>query len=156
MFAGLTPEICQQAWAIARPSLEAAVEAGVANQLAGALVVLDPWTGEEVFLAEVDPAHPDAEKFVTYARGKARLAWSTGMASLAVRQDAPHLYREGDIKYPGGVVEHRLAVAFSGIQDEFDIALAGSVLRWIVALCQNGMREVMAAKTPYIGGTPTA
>lgn len=48
-------------------------------------------------------------------------------------------------------------VAFSGVQAVFDEAIAGTMLRWIVALCQDEMtREggVMDSDTSFIGELP--
>jgi hypothetical protein len=45
-------------------------------------------------------------------------------------------------------------VAFSGVQAVYDEAISGTMLRWIVALCQDGMtREggVMSQDTSFIG-----
>lgn len=151
MFAGLTPEIARTAWELVLPGVLEAAERGIVNKRAGALVVLDPWSGEVLFSADVDADHPEAAAFAEFARAKAQVSWETGLSSRQVQQDAPHLYRPGRTKYPGSAVEHRLVVAFSGVQDAYDEAISWSVLRWIIALCQHGMVEVMAAPSPYLG-----
>ena len=159
MYQGLTPEICQTAWTITLGSVTNANNLDVANKFAGTIVVCYPRTHASeriavVFATDIDPSSPNATKYEDIAIAKAKVSWETGLPSRKVQQDAPHLYRLGMTKWGDSVVENGLIVAFSGVQAVFDEAIAGTMLRWIVALCQNEMtREggVMEADTNFIG-----
>lgn len=165
MYEGLTYEICERAWGIVSASVEAAHSDNVINKNAGTIVVCYPRTltrmsnnrFDLVFRQDIDLAHPNADKFIRIATQKARVSWETGMPSRKVQQDAPHLYEGGMTKWGGSVIENGLVVAFSGVQAIFDEAIAGTMLRWVVALCQDEMtREggVMDMDTSYIGEFP--
>jgi hypothetical protein len=162
MYEGLTNEICKKAWDIVAVSADAAHEDGVTNKCAGTIVVCFPHTypGDKfdvIFIENLASDHPDQEKYERIAVEKAKVSWETGLPSRKVQQDAPHLYRPGMTKWGGSVVENGLIVAFSGVQAVFDEAIAGSMLRWIVAICQDEMtREggVMSLNTSFIGVLP--
>jgi len=162
MYEGLTTAICQKAWDIVSVAADAAHEDGVTNKFAGTIVVAFPHTypGSEfdmIFIADADPNHPDKEKYERIAVEKAKVSWETGLSSRKVQQDAPFLYRPGMTKWGGSVIENGLIVAFSGVQAVFDEAIAGSMLRWIVALCQDEMTKqggVMESESSFIGETP--
>ena len=66
--------------------------------------------------------------FDEIARAKARVCWRTGMSSRTVGECAPYLYEPGDTKFPGGVVCDKLIVAVSGLEWQFDEAVAHSVI----------------------------
>ncbi len=158
MFQGLTYEICERAWGIASASLDVAQSDGVTNKYAGTIVVCVRRSGDEVmnpvFMSNIDNEHPSSAKYENIAAEKAQVSWVTGMPSRKVQQDAPHLYQTGMTKWGGSVIENGLVVAFSGVQAVFDEAIAGTMLRWIVALCQDEMtREggVMDMDTSFIG-----
>lgn len=154
MFTGISKEICEMAWQIVLPSITRAAGIGVSNKLAGTVVVLDPWSGELLFTAQVNPEHPDAEKYDEIAAAKAAISWEAKLPSRKVQQDAPNLYRIGMTKWGGAVIENNQVVSFSGVQAVFDEAIAWSMLKWIVAMCQHEMtREggVMERKSSYIG-----
>lgn len=158
MYKGLTTDICKKAWDIVSVTADAAHEDGVTNKFAGTIVVCFPRTlsggFEVIFSADAAPNHPDKEKYERIAVEKAKVSWETGLPSRKVQQDAPHLYHPGMTKWGGSVIENGLIVAFSGVQEVFDEAIAGTMLRWIVALCQHEMtREggVMKSDTSFIG-----
>jgi hypothetical protein len=117
---------------------------GVTNKLAGNIVVCRPKleaTDEFgfIFVEDVDSNHPDAARFADIAAAKAETSWKTGLSSRVVQQNAPYLYGPGMTKWGGSVVENGLVVAFSGVEAVFDEAIAGNMLKWIVALCQHEM-----------------
>lgn len=158
MYSGLTEDICQQAWEIVLPSIEHAAATDVTNKQAGTIVVLDPYTGDLLFVEAVDPNHPDVRKYDEIAHAKARVSWETGLPSRIVQQEAPHLYKPGMTKWGGAVIEHRVVVAFSGVQAVFDEAIAWSMLAWIFAFCRNEMTKpdgTMANNDSYIRAKPT-
>lgn len=164
MYAVLTTDICKRAWEIVSVTADAAHEDGITNKFAGTIVVCFPRTYPDVefdmiFIADLDPNHPDKEKYERIAVEKAKVSWETGLSSRKVQQDAPFLYREGMTKWGGSVVENGLIVAFSGVQAVFDEAIAGTMLRWVVALCQDEMTRrggVMDMDTSFIGELPPA
>ncbi|WP_297080764.1 hypothetical protein [uncultured Demequina sp.] len=129
MFPGVTAETCEQAWDVLVPAIEKAHAAGLTNGLRGTIMVLDP--------AEPDPAAPvfvahvgePAPEFLRNVEGKVAVTIRTGLDSSRVRQDFPHLYRPGDIKYPGAIIRDGLIVAFSGVQGDFD----EMICEWMVA-----------------------
>ncbi|WP_084040450.1 hypothetical protein [Demequina sp. NBRC 110053] len=129
MFPGVSEETCAIAWAVILPAIEKAHADGLTNGLRGTLMVLDPAEPDAerpVFVAHV--GEPDPE-FLENVRGKVAVTIRTGMDSSRVRQDFPHLYRPGDIKYPGAIVREGLIVAFSGVQGDFD----EMICEWMVA-----------------------
>ena len=159
-YSGLSAQICQKAWEITLGTVLMAAANNVTNKLAGTIVVCvprinDPDQGfDTVFIADVVGEHPDREKYEDIAVAKAEVSWLTGLPSRKVQQDAPFLYESGMTKWGGSVIENGLVVAFSGVQAAFDEAIAGTMLRWIVALCQDEMtREggVMSQDTSFIG-----
>lgn len=159
-YAGLTTAICQKAWAIVSVAVDAAHEDDVTNKFDGTIVVCYPRSSSDtnarfglIFEDSVDPSSPNKEKYTEIAIAKAKVSWETGLSSRKVQQDAPFLYREGMTKWGGSVIENGLIVAFSGVQAVFDEAIAGTMLRWIVALCQDEMTKsdgVMASDSSFI------
>lgn len=159
MFVGLTREICQKAWEIVEPSTAHAADMGIITDWAGTIVVLDPRNGDVLFQDRVRRPHPKADTIDEIALAKAKVSWDTGLTSRQVQQNAPHLYRTGMTKWGGSAVENGLIVAFSGVQAVFDEAIAWSVLKWIIALCQHEMTKpdgVMASAVSFIGGVSPA
>ena len=128
-FPGVTTEMCQIAWGLIEPAIERAADAGVTNGHRGTIMVLDPAQPDPsapVFVAHV--GDPDPE-FLRNVEGKVAVTLRTGMDSSRVRQDFPHLYRPGDIKYPGAIIREGLIVAFSGVEGEYD----EMICEWMVA-----------------------
>lgn len=87
-----------------------------------------------------DVPHWDVD-YAMYARAKAQLAWTARRDSQCVRDDAPHLLREGDTVLGGAIHRDGLTVAVSGMQAWFDEALAASVAAFLRALAK---REITA------------
>lgn len=162
MYTGLSPKICHRAWVITEQSVLQAADMGVTNKTAGTIVVVYPRVDPNddftmVYNADIDAMHENSLKYTKIAVAKARISWQTGLSSRQVQQDAPFLYREDMAKWGGSVIENGLIVAFSGVQAIFDEAIAGTMLRWIVALCQNEMVKeggVMEMDTNFIGELP--
>ena len=153
----ITLKICQTAWAIAKPAAVEAAQRGVTNKLAGTIIVLDPRDGTVLFEERLNESHPNKEKYDAIARAKTLVSRDTGLPSRYVQQDAPHLYSVGMTKWGGSVVENKLVVAFSGVQAIFDEAIAATMLRWVVALCQYEMTRpegIMEAEGDYIEPDP--
>ena len=154
MYAWLTEEICAAAWRIVLPMVEQAWGTAITNKLAGTIVVLDPYNGQVLFQCRVRVDHRDAEKYDQIALAKATVSWETGLPSRQVQQDAPHLFLPGMTKWGGSAIEHKLVVAFSGVQAVYDEAIAASMLAWIIALCRHEMTKeggVMASDSSFIG-----
>lgn len=164
MYAGLSNEICHMAWAITKASTLEAARHHVTNKAAGTIVVCSPRTivnddFDVLYRSDVDSDHPNRNKYEEIAIAKAKVSWNTGLSSRKVQQDAPHLYQPGMTKWGGSVIENGLIVAFSGVQAVFDEAIAGTMLRWIVTLCQHEMtREggMMDSDASFIGELPPA
>ncbi len=138
MFTGISEEICAQAWDVVVPAIEKAAELGVTNGLRGTLIVLDPNspTHEVMFTGHVGTPDPE---FLMNVKGKVAVTLRTGFDSEKVRLDYPHLYHEGDIKYPGAILRDGLVVAFSGVQGEFDVMIC----EWMVAAIRAISRVAM-------------
>ncbi len=137
MFPGITEEMCAQAWSVIEPAIASAHQIGLTNGFRGTLMVLDP--------ADPDPARPlfvahagdpDPE-YLRNVEGKVAVTIRTGMDSSRVRQDFPHLYREGDIKYPGAIIREGLVVAFSGVQGQYD----EMICEWMVSTLRGIARD---------------
>ena len=149
----LTEETCIFAWAITKQAATEAATTGVTNKLAGTIIVLNPWDGTILFEERLDESHSDKDKYDEIAKAKAQVSRDTGLSSREVQQNAPYLYTADMTKWGGSVVENKLVVAFSGVQAIFDEAIAATMLRWIVALCQNEMTRpggIMSSDDAYI------
>jgi len=153
MFTGISKEICAQAWDILLPAIEKAAALEVTDGLRGTILVIDPAspTHEVLFTGHVgEPEDP----FLENATGKAKVTLRVGLDSSRVRQDFPHLYVKGDIKYPGAILRDGLVVAFSGVQSEFDEMISEWMVSAIRAICRDAMlRPGGAAEQPgpYLG-----
>jgi hypothetical protein len=136
MFPGITTEVCATAWLMVTPAIEKAFALSVTDGLRGTILVIDPAsvTHEVLFTGHVgEPQDP----YLEYATGKAKVTARTGMDSSRVRQDFPHLYIEGDIKYPGAILRDGIVVAFSGVQGVFDEMICEWMVSAIRALCRD-------------------
>lgn len=152
MFTGISPQLCADAWALILPSLEAASAAGKFDRPLGALVVLNPAdaAGAPLFTGVLG----DGASFAEYAEAKARVALRTGHDTTELRDHLPHLYQEGDIKWPGGVLRDGLAMGFSGIQGEYDQMVCewfASAVKAVARLAFYGPQGEGAQPTPYLG-----
>jgi hypothetical protein len=138
MFTGISEEICAKAWAVIVPAIEKAAALEVTNGLRGTMIVLDPNspTNEVLFTGHVGEDDP---VFLANVQGKVAVTLRTGFDSEKVRLDYPHLYREGDIKYPGAIRRDGLVLAFSGVQGEFDVMIC----EWMVAAIRAISRVAM-------------
>lgn len=69
-----------------------------------------------------------AEEFLPYAQGKAKLSARTALPSGVVLDTRPDLIRPGDVRYRGGYAQpdSLVVVALSGIESWLDEALAAS------------------------------
>jgi hypothetical protein len=81
-------------------------------------------------------------QFDIIARKKAYLCKRTGMVARSVRNNAPWLYKIGDTRYVGGVIENGLIVAASGVQDHFDEMISWIVLSAIQGVCRDEMARI--------------
>ncbi len=144
----ITEEVLQNAWASTEASFWAFVKSGVTSRATGAIVVLDPTSGEIIFSATINE---DGEEFYEFAEAKAKLSFREGESSREIGQRCPHLLQEGDVKYGGSAWVERLVVGFSGVQSEIDEFVASVMAHAIIAQCRLAMREIQAAKSPWIG-----
>lgn len=169
-FTGLTAQICQQAFDLILPSIQAAARNGTTNKLAGHFVVLNPAvpyeakyndatrTGEfdELVLwqQDINPNSPELAKYTAIAEAKALTSFQTGLPSHLVQVQYPSLYLPGMTKWGGsavaGVGPVKLIVSFSGVQWNFDQMFSEWLLSAIQALCLQEMRAVMASENPMI------
>ncbi|MGE5490934.1 MAG: hypothetical protein ACM31P_06620 [Actinomycetota bacterium] len=127
------------------------IEAGLADRrLVGSgflyLVIMDPGLTpdrcgfEEAILHEQafgDRSQWDAD-YAAFARGKAKLSWTTGMDSRRLQTLSPHLLRTGDSLLWGSVCLDGIVVAASGAFPQFDEVYAGTVAYWLRALAKEG------------------
>ena len=155
MFTGLNAEICARAWDTLAPSIKHAYDNGLLDGYKGAIVVLDPANpaGEPLFVGRVGD---DPGPFPEYATAKARLALRTGCDTTRLRDEFPHLYQAGDIKWPGGIVRNGLALGFSGVQGEFDQMICEWFASAVQAICRiafYGPEGEGTQPTPYLGRT---
>jgi len=150
MFAGITKEICAEAWEIVLPGFERGVETGLLNGMRGGLVVLDPANPDAapLFTAGIGD---EGAKFIEFATAKARVADREQIDTSRLRQDFPHLYQPGDIKWPGGIVRDGLVLAFSGVQGEYDEMICDWMAAAIRAICRIRFAEADKADGPFLG-----
>lgn len=132
----LDASAARRAVQLALPMLTASLDdVGVGESGCMHVVVMDPGSpyGTCDFEAAILYEHSlpardrwDAD-YAYYARGKAKLAWRTGLDTSLLVSHAPHLLRHGDMRLGGGIVEHGIVVAASGANPWFDDAFARSV-----------------------------
>lgn len=138
MFPGITSQTCATAWEILTPAIEKAAEREVTDGLRGTIIVIDPASATNEILFTGHVGEPDPQ-FLTNVIGKVKVTLRTGLDSSRVRQDFPHLYVDGDIKYPGAILRDGLVVAFSGVQGEFD----EMICEWMVSALRAISRDAM-------------
>ena len=153
MFTGLNAEICAKAWDTIGPSIKHAFTEGLLDGYKGAIVVLDPANpeGDPLFTARLGD---DPGDFPQWATAKARLALRTGYDTTRLRNEFPHLYQPGDIKWPGGVLRDGLAMGFSGVQGEYDQMICEWFASAVRAICRiefYGPEGEGSQPTPYLG-----
>jgi len=154
MFTGINEAICARAWAMIEPAIDQAVANGIFNGPNGALAVLNPAdpNGKPLFVASIG----EAGNFPEYAANKARLAHRVQMDTTSLRHDLAHLYRPGDIKWPGGIWRDGLAVGFIGVQGEYDVMIGewfGAAVKAVCRLEFFGEQGQQTQPTPYLGRT---
>jgi hypothetical protein len=152
MFTGISADVCARAWEILLPAIEKAATLEVTARLTGTVIVLDPTSPSHAILFTGDVGAPNPMT-TEWATAKAAVALRTGMDTSRVRQDFPHLYKEGDIKWEGGVNRDGLVVAFSGVQGYFDEMISEWMISAIRGICRDEMlREggAAAAEGPYL------
>lgn len=145
MFNGITTDICAKAWDLVHAGFQRGVDAGLINAYTGGIAVLNPADpeGEPLFTAGVGD---EQGKFIGYATSKCRLAWRERMDTSAILKDHPHLYREGDLHWPGGIYRHGLVVAYSGVQGEYDDMISEWMVAAIRAISQLDFKAAEAKK----------
>lgn len=151
----LDVDAARRAVALALPMLVASLgDRGVGESGCMHIVVMDPGRPygscpfDDAILYEHSlPARErwDAD-YAYYARGKARLAWRTGIDTSHVIARTPHLLRHGDLALGGGVAEQGMVVAVSGANPWFDDAFA----RGVACL----LRAVAHERLARAGGRP--
>ena len=134
------------------PRSKKAAALEVTDGLRGTILVIDPAspTHEVLFTGHVGEQE---DPFLENATGKAKATLRVGILRPRVRQDFPHLYVKGDIKYPGVILRDGLsAAAFSGVQGEFDEMISEWMVSAIRAICRDAMlRPGERQPGPYLG-----
>jgi hypothetical protein len=172
-FTGLSKEICQQAWSVMQPSIEALHVSGLSNKFAGTVIVIDPRQIDrpkaehsiDVFAkAIIFAGHVGDEedpKYTQIALHKAYQTWKRKMPSSLIQQQHPELYEEGDTTWGGSTITASgLIVAFSGVQQVYDEAISEWVASTIRAICRDEMTKDDGVLANYerdgsfIGGEP--
>jgi hypothetical protein len=149
-FAGINHDICAQAWEMVRPAFERGVEMELLNGMRAGLVVLDPANldGEPLFTAGIGEGAPE---FIDNALNKARVAAREQLDTSRLRQDYPHRYRAGDIKWPGGVYRDGVVLGFSGVQGEYDEMVCEWMVSAIRAISRIQFADADAAEGRFLG-----
>lgn len=171
-FTGLNDTICDTAFRLILPTIQAAAANGTFNKYAGSMVVLDPAipyepkycnainddTFQDLVFWDTSIGSWDEHDIAQYeaiARAKAFTSYLTGLPSHLVRQQFPALYVPGMTKWGGSAVAGtgpmKLIVAFSGVQWNFDQMVSEMMISAIQALCLQEMRNVMASDEAMIG-----
>lgn len=153
MSALLTPEVVAQAVGICALSIRNLLDGndGLAKRSALAIAVLDPSTGNELYITTFGKLPEDkwTADYLKIARAKAKLAFRLKMSSRAAQQH-PQLLEPGDTKHRGGIYHNGIPVGVSGVQSYIDEMIA----MWIAAacemLCRRAFEEVV---TPANGET---
>jgi hypothetical protein len=150
MFPGITAQQCATAWQLLLPSIAKAFELGLADAHRGAVLVYAPGAtdaADPLFVGHVGTPDPQLQAWAT---GKARVTLRTGLASSRVGQDFPHLYVDGDIKWPGATLRDGLVVSFSGVQGEYDEMFAEWFISAIRAMSRVAYNTLDDASGPYL------
>ncbi len=150
----------EQALKLAGPSIGVAIEA-YTNRNALVVVMLDPRVpcGSDQPLCVLQERHfgePSKEKwsreFDKIALAKAEVCYRTGESTRTVGESRPYMYLPGDIKFPGGVVCDGLVVAASGLDWQFDEAVAHMVIAFFWASVRSARDKLMADKDSIVVG----
>ena len=106
------------------------------------IVVIEP--GGQKFEQTIadDPKEEWKYPYDEIARRKARLCQESGKPSGHVLYRTPWLFKEGDARYAGGVVEDGLVVAISGLQSHFDEMLSWMIFNAIAGLCMDKVAQM--------------
>jgi hypothetical protein len=114
------------------------------------VVVLKPGT-DEILWEESwgDDKSTWTRPYDEIAMAKAKLAQRTGMTIRTLRQDAPWLYEQGDIRFVGGVIENGLVVAASGLPDHWDEAISRMVLSALQGACRHSVSKIDQNSPPF-------
>jgi len=141
-------KLAQDAVALVKPSIEKLFERTNRQELH--IVIMDPrlkpWESsfEDAILYEESIQTLDEWEFPfnEFARNKANQAWRAGQANLATQSLHPSSMREGDLGFYGTFVYGDVVVACSGVEQWYDMMMAG----WIaVAFEQLAIAEQQSA-----------
>ena len=122
---------------------------------AGHLVLINPdpvhafsgvTTFDEAILFERVFGIPEDARYRAMARDKAEVVWRTGRSTRDTAMNAPHLLRAGDPRWAGGIVHNGLFVAYSGVQEMWDEAIAYTYAAIVEAMCREGMSVVLGSQ----------
>ena len=163
-FTGLTTQMCADVFEIMFSAQQTAFELNIVNKLAGTIVILDPYAMpssndprkvdfDEVrraalFICRVGQDRNDDEEYEAAAKEyddmaliKARDMWVLRPFGITsgrdIQQNFSHLYQSGMIKWGGGTCRDGIVIGFSGVQENFDEAIAGTFNEWLIALCRE-------------------
>lgn len=103
---------------------------------------------EESFGERAEWEHP----YHLHARSKALVSWRTGLPSRLVRKCMPQLSHYGDTAFWGSVALDGIIVGASGVQSEYDEAVAMSVAAWLRALYSGRDKERLEKGDEFLGG----
>jgi hypothetical protein len=149
MFGLVDRDMAHEAVALARPSIEAALQRPeVSGEHVLHVVVLDPRAKpgrvsfDDAVLHEESVGDPQAwgADYRGFARAKAELSWRTGCDTHVIQELRPHLLGPGDTLLWGGVWRDGLVVATSGAHPWFDEAFANAVAGFVLALAHERAR----------------
>lgn len=145
----VTPELVQEAIALARPSIDALLQSEGIRRPFVHVVVLDPRANGTGYISTTQIVHEqdigeteNPEKYKEFAHGKARISLDTGKSSHEVVAMFPHLLEWSDVKYGGSVVLNGIIVAASGVQWQYDLLIATWIGAAIYSLVLLKMQEI--------------
>lgn len=149
----LTVEVARQALGLVRPVFDKLVADGLTGGRVNLHVAVYKPGSDDVLCEESwgeDPATWQ-RRYNEIALGKGDVISRTGLVGRTTLNDAPWLFRKGDVRYAGGVIENGLVVVASGLQDYWDEAISWMVVSTIQALCRALVAAIPADAPTTLG-----
>lgn len=147
-----TPQMVSLAINTALPTIHEMQETKIAKRFHGHITVstIDEWGGDATRLGSYSLGvrgnwlHPYKE----IAENKEGISLRTGLTTREVHEDYPELIVEGDVPWKGTAVnkKYKIVVAFSGVDEYIDEAIAEIVLAIIVGLIREEEAKQAAAE----------
>lgn len=147
----LTKEVAQEALELVKAMFECNWESWGFNRLGVKVYVVLGNTNDPLYFVRGEIGEPTNDyPFARIAESKATMAFKERMDTGVLLVSKPHLLRDGDTIYRGGVFGDGFSVGVSGVQDFMDELIARFLRDTIRALCSKLLKEAEDADQNFI------